>query len=107
MVVRKENMYFGLLCKKSISGSNAVFFTNYFWITQYDNCRLESSIVLWYIACTSFYLESFIYDSGSFLGIAPDGIVGHSVGELGCAYADGSFTAKEVILAAYWRGQLL
>lgn len=39
-----------------------------------------------------------------FSGITPDGIVGHSVGELGCAYADGSFTAKEVILAGYWRG---
>jgi malonyl CoA-acyl carrier protein transacylase len=24
------------------------------------------------------------------LGINPDGIVGHSVGELGCGYADGS-----------------
>lgn len=42
-----------------------------------------------------------------FSGITPDGIVGHSVGELGCAYADESFTAKEVILAAYWRGELL
>ena len=41
-----------------------------------------------------------------FLGITPDGIVGHSVGEIGCAYADGSFTAKEVILAAYWRGKV-
>lgn len=40
-------------------------------------------------------------------GITPDGIVGHSVGELGCAYADGSFTAEEVILAAYWRGMVL
>ena len=39
-----------------------------------------------------------------FPGITPDGIVGHSVGELGCAYADESFTAREVILAAYWRG---
>lgn len=42
-----------------------------------------------------------------FSGITPDGIVGHSVGELGCAFADGSFTAKEVILAAYWRGEVL
>ncbi|XP_068717598.1 fatty acid synthase-like [Montipora capricornis] len=39
------------------------------------------------------------------LGITPDGIVGHSVGELGCAYADGSLTGKEVIMAAYWRGR--
>lgn len=39
------------------------------------------------------------------LGIEPDGIVGHSVGELGCAYADNTFTAEQAILAAYWRGR--
>jgi len=38
------------------------------------------------------------------LSIEPDGIVGHSVGELGCAYADGGLTAEETILCAYWRG---
>lgn len=39
------------------------------------------------------------------IGIEPDGIVGHSVGELGCAYADGGLTAEETVLAAYWRGR--
>lgn len=39
------------------------------------------------------------------LGIAPDGMVGHSVGELGCAYADGCFTPEQTVLAAYWRGR--
>lgn len=29
---------------------------------------------------------------------------GHSVGELGCAYADGCFTAEEMVLSAYSRG---
>lgn len=38
------------------------------------------------------------------LGIVPDYIIGHSVGELGCAYADGCFTAEEMILSAYSRG---
>ena len=38
------------------------------------------------------------------MDIRPDGILGHSVGELGCAYADGSLTAEEAVLAAYWRG---
>lgn len=38
------------------------------------------------------------------MGVVPDGLVGHSVGELGCAYADGSLTAEETVLAAYWRG---
>nr|XP_018905067.1 PREDICTED: fatty acid synthase [Bemisia tabaci]XP_018905075.1 PREDICTED: fatty acid synthase [Bemisia tabaci] len=39
------------------------------------------------------------------VGISPDGIVGHSVGELGCAYADGTFTAEQTVLAAFWRGR--
>ncbi|XP_045539247.1 fatty acid synthase-like [Papilio machaon] len=38
------------------------------------------------------------------VGIQPDYIIGHSVGELGCAYADGCFTAEEMILSAYSRG---
>ncbi|CAH2051826.1 unnamed protein product, partial [Iphiclides podalirius] len=38
------------------------------------------------------------------LGLVPDNIIGHSVGELGCAYADGCFTPEEMILAAYYRG---
>jgi fatty acid synthase, animal type len=38
------------------------------------------------------------------LGIQPDFIIGHSVGELGCAYADNCFTAEEMILSAYSRG---
>lgn len=39
------------------------------------------------------------------MNIRPDGIVGHSVGELGCAYADGCFDQKQMLMAAYWRGK--
>ncbi|KAE8741067.1 hypothetical protein FOCC_FOCC013405 [Frankliniella occidentalis] len=39
------------------------------------------------------------------LGIEPTGIIGHSVGELGCAYADGCITAEQMMLAAHARGQ--
>lgn len=65
------------------------------------------------------YLDSLLSDSNRFslqvalvdvlteLGIQPDGLVGHSVGELGCAYADGGLTAEEAILAAYWRGRCI
>jgi fatty acid synthase len=38
------------------------------------------------------------------LGLEPDYLIGHSVGELGCAYADGCFTAEQMILSAYSRG---
>ncbi|XP_034244729.1 fatty acid synthase-like [Thrips palmi] len=39
------------------------------------------------------------------VGLRPDGIIGHSVGELGCAYADGCLTEAQTILAAWARGK--
>ncbi|XP_070380712.1 fatty acid synthase-like [Dermacentor albipictus] len=39
------------------------------------------------------------------LGLKADGIVGHSVGEVGCAYADGGLTAEQAVLSSYWRGR--
>ncbi|CAG9771106.1 unnamed protein product [Ceutorhynchus assimilis] len=41
------------------------------------------------------------------VGIEPDFIVGHSVGEVGCAYADGTLTAEQAVLAAYSRGRAI
>ncbi|XP_033220326.1 fatty acid synthase-like isoform X2 [Belonocnema kinseyi] len=38
------------------------------------------------------------------IGIEPDFMLGHSVGELGCAYADGCITSEEMVLAAFSRG---
>src|SRR6266581_2330762 len=38
-------------------------------------------------------------------GLKPDGLLGHSVGEIACAYADGALDADQAILAAYWRGR--
>ncbi|KAI4497551.1 hypothetical protein M0802_007321 [Mischocyttarus mexicanus] len=38
------------------------------------------------------------------VGVKPNYMIGHSVGELGCSYADGCFTAEEMILCALSRG---
>ncbi|CAL7936070.1 unnamed protein product [Xylocopa violacea] len=38
------------------------------------------------------------------MGIKPDNIIGHSAGEICCAYADRCFTAEQAILAGYFRG---
>jgi len=37
------------------------------------------------------------------LDIIPDGIIGHSFGEIACAYANGCLTTKEAVLTSYWR----
>lgn len=50
-------------------------------------------------------LQIALVDVLTSIGIHPDGIVGHSVGELGCAYADGTFTPEQTVLAAYSRGK--
>ncbi|KAK8766020.1 hypothetical protein V5799_007201 [Amblyomma americanum] len=46
-----------------------------------------------------------LVDTLGALGIHPDGVVGHSVGEIGCAYADGCLTHEQAVLCAYWRGR--
>lgn len=38
------------------------------------------------------------------LNIQPDYMIGHSAGELGCAYADGVVNHEQMILLAYYRG---
>ena len=38
------------------------------------------------------------------IGVEADGIIGHSVGEIACGYADGCLSARDTILIAYWRG---
>jgi len=38
------------------------------------------------------------------LNIAPSGVVGHSSGEIGAAYAAGALTSEEAIAVAYYRG---
>lgn len=46
-----------------------------------------------------------LVDLLTWLNIFPNGIIGHSVGEIGCAYADNTMTIHQAILAAYWRGE--
>ena len=41
------------------------------------------------------------------LNVEPDFIIGHSIGELGCAYADDTLSLEQTVLATYWRGKSL
>ncbi len=40
-------------------------------------------------------------------GLEPEGLVGHSLGEIACGYADGAIDAAQAVLAAYWRGRAI
>jgi fatty acid synthase len=41
------------------------------------------------------------------VGVEPDGIVGHSTGEMCCGYADGCLTLTQTMLLAYYRGRAI
>lgn len=45
-----------------------------------------------------------MFDVLTAIGITPDLIIGHSTGELGCAYADGCLTSEQTLKAAYYYG---
>ena len=40
------------------------------------------------------------------LDITPDGMIGHSFGEIACAYAHGSLTTEETMIVSYIRGKV-
>ncbi|UYV71847.1 FASN [Cordylochernes scorpioides] len=65
----------------------------------------ERSIIPAFVAIAS--IQVALTDLLFSLGLRPDGLLGHSVGELGCAYADGGLTAEQMVLAAYWRGRAI
>ena len=54
--------------------------------------------------CATTAIELALFDLITSLGIVPDGIIGHSFGEIACAYADGCLTTEEALLVTYIRG---
>ncbi|XP_058059390.1 fatty acid synthase [Anopheles bellator] len=71
-------------------------------LTKSDDSRFDN-ILNSFISIAA--VQVALTDVLTHVGIVPDGMVGHSVGELGCAYADGCFTPEQTVLAAYWRGR--
>ncbi|KFM59156.1 Fatty acid synthase, partial [Stegodyphus mimosarum] len=67
-----------------------------------NDLLVERSITPAFVSIVAIQIA--LIDVLKFLDIHPDGIVGHSTGELVCAYADGCCTAEQTILSAYWRG---
>ena len=52
--------------------------------------------------CTAVQIA--LIDTLASMAIQPDGVVGHSSGEIAAAYAAGALTAREAILTAFYRG---
>ena len=56
--------------------------------------------------CATTALEMALFDVMQALDITPDGIIGHSFGEIAAAYADGCLTTREAITITYIRGSV-
>ena len=56
--------------------------------------------------CATTALQIALVDVLHELDITPDGIIGHSFGEIACAYADRCLSAREALLITYIRGQV-
>lgn len=71
---------------------------------------LEEDESLWtkhtvnsFVAITAMQIA--LFDLFKLLDLPVDGIIGHSFGEIACAYADGCISAEGAILTSYWRGK--
>ena len=54
--------------------------------------------------CATTSIEIALFEVLKTLDITPDGIIGHSFGEIACAYADGCLTTREALIVTYVRG---
>ena len=70
-----------------------------------DDKEALSTIVNPFVAITACQIA--LFDLLTELEIKPDGIIGHSFGEIACAYADGCLTLEQTMLCSYWRGKVV
>ena len=56
--------------------------------------------------CATTAIEIALFEVLKALDITADGIIGHSFGEIACAYADGCLTTREAMITTYVRGSI-
>ena len=54
--------------------------------------------------CATTAIEIALFEVLKALDVIPDGIIGHSFGEIACAYADGCLNTREAMITTYMRG---
>ena len=54
--------------------------------------------------CSTTAIEIALFEVIKALDITPDGIIGHSFGEIACAYADGCLDTRGAMIVTYFRG---
>ena len=56
--------------------------------------------------CATTAIEIALFEVLKALNITPDGIIGHSFGEIACAYADGCLTTRDAMIVTHLRGAI-
>ncbi|CAG2170884.1 unnamed protein product, partial [Oppiella nova] len=56
--------------------------------------------------CSTTAIEIALYEVMKAIDMTPDGIIGHSFGEIACAYADGCLSTREAMVVTYIRGRV-
>uniref|UniRef100_A0AAN0MN29 Fatty acid synthase n=1 Tax=Bubalus bubalis TaxID=89462 RepID=A0AAN0MN29_BUBBU len=74
-------------------------------LLQSTDEAIFDDIVISFVSLTAIQIA--LIDLLTSMGLQPDGIIGHSLGEVACGYADGCISQEEAILSAYWRGQCI
>ncbi|KAJ8024866.1 Fatty acid synthase [Holothuria leucospilota] len=74
------------------------------------HCCLLQGLYLFYrqlsrLTYSGIYSQVALVNCLKELGIHPDGMIGHSMGETACAFADGHMTEEQTMLAIYWRAR--
>ena len=54
--------------------------------------------------CSTTAIQIALFEILKALNITADGIIGHSFGEIACAYADGCLSTEEALFVTYMRG---
>ena len=70
-----------------------------------EDKNIMNSIVNPFLAITACQIA--LFDVLNEVGLKPDGIIGHSFGEIACAYADGCMNLEQTMLCSYWRGKVV
>ena len=53
--------------------------------------------------CSTTAIEIALFEVMKAIDITPDGIIGHSFGEIACAYADGCLSTRDAMIVTYFR----
>ncbi|XP_047538488.1 fatty acid synthase-like [Vanessa atalanta] len=85
-------------CQKALSPSGI----NLTKLIMHPDTKTNDNIVNSFVGIAAVQIG--LTDVLKAVGIEPDFIIGHGLGELGCAYADGCLTAEQVILSVYYVG---